>query len=267
MAKRRMISLDLMRSDEFLELPAGSQLLYLHLTVEADDDGFICGKKRITAMLGLTENAFETLVETGFLLVFPSGAAVITHWPLLNKVPKDRYTPTRFGEEKNMLQLLPGVGYAVKTETETQKETDEQITDSAPAPQEPADDQSAAPAPDPDPVETLPASGGSYAVKKAEAEEWRRLYPGVDVVSELRSMRGWLLAHPEKQKTADQIGRFVNYWLLNAQTRAREREQSFWNTGCSRYGSRIDEGPPGFDVDRAEQKMFTTVPKLKKKRG
>ncbi len=277
MAKRRMLSLELMRSDEFLDLSAGSQLLYVHLTVEADDDGFLCGKKRILAMLGLPAAAFDALVSSGFIIAFPSGAAVITHWPLLNKVPKDRYVPTRFVEEKNRLQLVPGVGYALKTEEETESETvaaeknppkePGSITGSAPVPLEPSANKSAAPEIDPDTVETLPVSGGSYPVKKAEAEAWRRLYPGVDVVSELRSMRGWLLAHPEKQKTADQIGRFVNYWLMNAQTRAREREQSFWNTGRSRYGPRIDEGPPGFDIDRAEQKMFTSVPKLKKKRG
>ena len=53
MAKRRMISAELMRSDAFLELPPESQLLYVHLLVEADDDGFIRGKKYVLAMLGL----------------------------------------------------------------------------------------------------------------------------------------------------------------------------------------------------------------------
>ena len=267
--------MELMRSDEFLDLPAGSQLLYVHLTVEADDDGFLCGKKRILAMLGLKADAFESLVSSGFIIAFPSGAAVITHWPLLNKVPKDRYVPTRFGEEKNLLKLVPGVGYALKNKTEKETiETEEQTQKKdcsagpLPAPQEPQPETVAQPDPDPDAVETLPTSGGSYTVKKAEAEEWRRLYPEVDVTAELRGMRGWLLTHPEKQKTADQIGRFVNYWLLNAQTRAREQAQnSFWNTGRSRHDRRIDEGPPGFDIDRAEQKMFTSVPKLKKKNG
>ena len=79
MAKRRMLSLELLRSDEFLDLPADSQLLYVHLSVEADDDGFLCGKKRILSMLGLPEEAFTRLAEAGFLLTFPSGAAVIAH--------------------------------------------------------------------------------------------------------------------------------------------------------------------------------------------
>ena len=95
MAKRRMISAELMRSDAFLELPPESQLLYVHLLVEADDDGFLRGKKYVLAMLGLAEDAFTALAQAGFLIVFPTGSAVIAHWPLMNKVPKDRYTPTR----------------------------------------------------------------------------------------------------------------------------------------------------------------------------
>ena len=81
MAKRRMISADLMRSDAFLELPPESQLLYVHLLVEADDDGFIRGKKYVLAMLGLTEDAFTALSQAGFLIVFPTGCAVLAPWP------------------------------------------------------------------------------------------------------------------------------------------------------------------------------------------
>ena len=114
MAKRRMLLLELMRSDEFLALPIQSQALYVHLSVDADDDGFLCGKKRILAMLGLKEKAFTPLEQNGFVIVFPSGAAVLTHWPLCNKIPKDRYTPTRYQVEKEQLQIVHGLGYVLK---------------------------------------------------------------------------------------------------------------------------------------------------------
>ena len=270
--------MELMRSDEFLDLPAQSQLLYVHLSVEADDDGFLCGKKRIIAMLGYTEKTYEALVAAGFILAFPSGAAVITHWPLLNKVPRDRYTSTRHQAEKSMLEQVPGVGYALKKETkDTEKEpeeTEEQtqqketadIEKSATVSQEPTGEKSTSPESTCQTVASLPASGGSYPVTTAEAEEWQRLYPEVDVRKELFGMRSWLLTHPEKQKTADQIGRFVNYWLSNARTRAQASPGGFPSVGASGYSNRLrEEHPPSYDLERFEQRMKTTVPKLKKR--
>ncbi len=116
MARRRMISTELMRSDEFLALPGESQLLYVHLLVEADDDGFLLGKKRIVSMLGLDEAAFHALTEAGFVLQFPSGPAVIMHWPVCNAIRKDRYIPTKYRAELAQLETVPEVGYVLKQE-------------------------------------------------------------------------------------------------------------------------------------------------------
>lgn len=116
MARRRMISAELMRSDEFLALPAQSQLLYVHLLVEADDDGFLLGKNRIITMLGLDESAFTALTDAGFVLRFSTGAAVITHWPVCNAIRKDRHTPTKYRAELAQLECVPEVGYVLKQE-------------------------------------------------------------------------------------------------------------------------------------------------------
>jgi hypothetical protein len=112
-----MISAELMRSDEFLALPGESQLLYVHLLVEADDDGFLLGKNRIVTMLGLDEAAFHALTEAGFVMQFPSGAAVIMHWPVCNAIRKDRHTPTKYRAELAQLETVPEVGYVLKQET------------------------------------------------------------------------------------------------------------------------------------------------------
>ena len=116
MARRRMISAELMRSDEFLALPGESQLLYVHLLVEADDDGFLLGKNRIVTMLGLDEAAFQALTAAGFVLQFPSGPAVIAHWPVCNAIRKDRYIPTKYRAELEQLESVPEVGYVLKQE-------------------------------------------------------------------------------------------------------------------------------------------------------
>ena len=47
MANKRMFSKMITASDAFVDMPATSQLLYFHLNMEADDDGFVSNPKRI----------------------------------------------------------------------------------------------------------------------------------------------------------------------------------------------------------------------------
>lgn len=47
MANRRMFAKTIIDSDAFLEMPDSSQLLYFHLAMRADDDGFINNPRKI----------------------------------------------------------------------------------------------------------------------------------------------------------------------------------------------------------------------------
>jgi hypothetical protein len=47
MAQRRMFSLKIIDSDLFLDMPSSSQLLYFHLAMRGDDDGFVSSPKKI----------------------------------------------------------------------------------------------------------------------------------------------------------------------------------------------------------------------------
>ena len=47
MANRRMFSLDVIDTDNFLDMPLSAQGLYFHLGMRADDDGFIASPKKI----------------------------------------------------------------------------------------------------------------------------------------------------------------------------------------------------------------------------
>lgn len=105
MAKRRMISVDVMEQDDFLELPERCQVFYIHLHLMADDDGFIGNPKALLRMYGYDASVLNTLIETGFVLQFGSGIIVIRHWPLENRVKRDRYTPTVHQKELQMLSV------------------------------------------------------------------------------------------------------------------------------------------------------------------
>lgn len=77
------------------------------------------------------------------------------------------------------------------------------------------------------PVVALPLNtGAEYAVTAEQCQEWAGLYPAVDVIQQLRAMRGWLLANPKNRKTQLGMPRFINNWLAKEQNRA-SRGQSF----------------------------------------
>lgn len=67
--------------------------------------------------------------------------------------------------------------------------------------------------------------GAGYAVSMEQVAEWEGLYPAVDVMQQLRNMRGWLLANAERRKTRNGILRFITGWLAKEQDRGGGRKQ------------------------------------------
>jgi len=103
MAVRRMFSLNVVDSDAFLDMPLTSQALYFHLSMKADDDGFVNSPKKIQRLIGATDGDAEILVTRKFIIPFQTGVIVIRHWRLNNYLRADRYNPTVFQAEKSML--------------------------------------------------------------------------------------------------------------------------------------------------------------------
>lgn len=69
-------------------------------------------------------------------------------------------------------------------------------------------------------VFSLPLNDGSaYRIFEEQVNEWAKLYPAVDVISQLRAMKGWLDANPKRKKTKEGILRFANGWLAKEQDR------------------------------------------------
>lgn len=58
-----------------------------------------------------------------------------------------------------------------------------------------------------------------YPITEADVAGWSELYPAVDIMQELRKMKGWADANPKKRKTKAGIKRFINSWLSNEQDR------------------------------------------------
>ena len=105
MAERRMFAKTIIDSDAFLDMPQSTQLLYFHLSMRADDDGFINNPKNIMRMVGCKEDDLAVLSTKKFIIPFESGVVVIKHWKIHNYIQKDRYHETKYKEEKSLLNV------------------------------------------------------------------------------------------------------------------------------------------------------------------
>ena len=103
MANRRMFSLDVVDTDNFLDMPLSAQGLYFHLGMRADDDGFISSPKKIIKIVNASEDDLKLLIIKGYLIPFESGVIVIKHWRQNNYVKGDRYKPTIYQNERKQL--------------------------------------------------------------------------------------------------------------------------------------------------------------------
>ena len=100
-----MFAKTIIDSDAFLDMPQSSQLLYFHLSMRADDDGFINNPKSITRNVKCNEDDLKILAAKKFIIPFESGVVVIKHWKIHNYIAKDRYKETKYKQEKSMLSL------------------------------------------------------------------------------------------------------------------------------------------------------------------
>ena len=116
MAERRMFALKIVDSDAFLDMPASTQNLYFHLSMRADDDGFISNAKKVMRMIGASDDDMKILLAKRFLLSFDTGIVVIKHWRLHNYIAKDRYTETIYKEEKEKLFVKANGSYTDHSE-------------------------------------------------------------------------------------------------------------------------------------------------------
>jgi hypothetical protein len=80
-------------------------------------------------------------------------------------------------------------------------------------------------------VINIPLNAGEYGVKQSQIDSWQELYPNVDVMQQLRSMKGWAQVNPRKRKTRNGVERFINSWLSAEQNKGSRPSASVipWN--------------------------------------
>ena len=127
MAERRMFAKSIIDSDLFLDMPQSTQNLYFHLSLRADDDGFVGNPKKIMRMINCSQDDIKILISKQFLIPFESGIVVIKHWKIHNYIRNDRYKPTIYTEEKKKLTEQENKEYIVGIPNGNQTDTQYRI--------------------------------------------------------------------------------------------------------------------------------------------
>lgn len=230
MAERRMFAKTIIDSDAFLEMPLTTQCLYFHLSMRADDDGFINNPNKIQRMICATKDDLKLLIAKNFVIPFESGIVAIKHWKIHNYIQKDRYKPTVYKDEKALLVTKNNDAYTLDTECiqdvsilDTQDRLgkdrlgkdrlDNICTELNPVPEVIEEKE-------PPVISLILNTGEMFGVYEEDIKRWAALYPALDIMQELRKMCGWLESNPKNRKTKAGIKKFINAWLSRAQDKA-----------------------------------------------
>ena len=111
MAKRRMFSVEVIESDVFCTLPSSAQGLYLHLCMNADDDGFVDKWKSILRYLKVKRGMLDCLITSGYILEFNDEVLLIADWRRHNTIKLDRYSASAYKHLLDTLDRYPNGRY------------------------------------------------------------------------------------------------------------------------------------------------------------
>lgn len=79
------------------------------------------------------------------------------------------------------------------------------------------------------PVFDFPIKDGTFFIAQKDIDQWQDVFPGVDVVAELKKMRLWCEDNPTKRKSQSGARRFVSNWLNRANSDLQSRGKQYAN--------------------------------------
>ena len=232
MAERRMFSKKIVDSARFLKMPPSTQALYFHLGLRADDDGIV-EAYAVLRLIGATEDDLKLLVAKGFAIVLNEDLVTyITDWNEHNKIRADRKVDSVYKDL--LLRIVPEIPL-IEPKERADRKKDVLGTSQGQQLDGIGKDRigkvsrgkvSIPPGPEQDaPPPKVAASfllndGTLYDVTENDVEKFQQLYPGIDVMQEIRKIVGWCDSNPKNRKTRGGAKRFINGWLSRSQDRA-----------------------------------------------
>ena len=110
MADRRMFHKKVVESDPFYQLSEGAQSVYIHLCMNADDDGFVNNAQGIASRFKGGSTKLAQLVAKRFVLKFED-VYVIKHWRIGNSLKNDRMKLPTYPNIAAKLWIKPNRAY------------------------------------------------------------------------------------------------------------------------------------------------------------
>lgn len=77
MDNKRTFDLKTVDTDDFLELPISAQNLYFHLGTRADNNCLVSNPKKITRMVGGTQDDMKLLIDKKYVALTEKGIVVV----------------------------------------------------------------------------------------------------------------------------------------------------------------------------------------------
>lgn len=196
MAERRMFAKTIIGSDAFLDMPQSTQALYFHLSMRADDDGFVNSPKSIMRLVGCKDDDLRILCSKKFIIPFDSGIVVIKHWKIHNYIAKDRYTETKYKKERDSLSIDENGSYTnciqIVDESETQGRLGKDRI---------GKDKEESGASAPTPVDSNKVQFGEFRrvfLKQEEYDKLSKIYPD-HIAKQITALDSYLENHPQKK--------------------------------------------------------------------
>ena len=229
----RIIKESICRSEEIDSLSWFEEVLFYRLIVTCDDFGRYDGRAKIIKgscfpLKDVTEKDIEKalgkLSAVGLVRVYESQGRPylqLVTWADHQRIRNQKSKYPGFSEDCELL-TFDSKGQQTKTldnkcvrnpiqsESKSESETNTNI----------CSEQQAATEPQEQPVITLTLNTGEeYPITQSYIIELSELYPAVDIMQELRAMKGWCDANPRKRKTSAGIKRLINSWISKVQNR------------------------------------------------
>ena len=125
MAERRMFSKQLIGSDSFMALTPGARCLWMYVSINADDDGFVGNLGTLTRGAGFSTDEISALEQGGFIINFGEGVAALTHWNMCNHIKSRWHKPTVYREQLSRLTVDSSGIYRLTDGTVTEEKSQE----------------------------------------------------------------------------------------------------------------------------------------------
>ena len=241
MARIRTIKPEFFTSEDIVSLSPLARLLYVALWCEADREGRLLWKPRTFKMRYLpaddcsVEALCDELVTASLVKLYGEGLAFIPKFGLHQHL-NPREAASTLPDPHASLTRRARVGHA--TVTVKTRDSDAQVGREGKGKEGDKDASPDGDGPEAPPLVSIPLNDGSdHGITASQVAEWSSSFPAVNVLQQLRQMRAWCIAKPERRKTARGVKAFVVGWLGREQDKGRQPSaqpsaqaaDSFWD--------------------------------------